>query len=248
VWNAFAGALSGCMRTVAVDLRGHGNSSWDPTGEYRVDSHVADLLKVIEALKLKEISIVGHSLGAALAIRLAAALQSQVTQLVVVDYGPGIPSTAREHARALFREQLRTYRSHEDYVAWLARNRPLTHHAVLAQIAVCALRPRADHGYQLKCDPALAEIGDDHISDRGLIERLRQLECRTLIVRGAGSAYLSRRVLQEMLDAVPLAESAEVPVAGHSVVLDNPAGFFSAVWSFITSDPRQLHAVSAERV
>lgn len=235
VWNAFAAALAPMFRSFAVDLRGHGESDWDPGAQYHMTTHIADLLHVIDSLELQPLVVVGHSLGAALAVRLANAMCGRVTDLIVVDYGPDIPEQPRQHARSQFREQLCVYASHDDYVEWLAPRRPLMQPQVRAQVARSALRARGEgeSGYVLKCDPALADVPDDEVLDRNRWLQLSLLSCRVLIVRGAGSAYLSRRDALRMVSMIPDASLEEVPLAGHAVVLDNPSGFLRATQRFL---------------
>lgn len=50
------------VRCIAYDRRGHGRSS-DPGHGYEIDTLADDLSAVIESLNLKEVTLVGHSLG-----------------------------------------------------------------------------------------------------------------------------------------------------------------------------------------
>jgi non-heme chloroperoxidase len=56
------------LRAIAFDRRGHGRSS-DPGGGYDIDTLADDLAQVIEQLDLKDAVLIGHSLGAAEAVR-----------------------------------------------------------------------------------------------------------------------------------------------------------------------------------
>jgi pimeloyl-ACP methyl ester carboxylesterase len=57
-----------CARCIAYDRRGHGRSS-DPGGGYDFDTLADDLAAVIEALDLKDLTLVGHSMGAGEIVR-----------------------------------------------------------------------------------------------------------------------------------------------------------------------------------
>jgi non-heme chloroperoxidase len=56
------------MRTVAYDRRGHGRSS-DPGADYDFDFLAHDLAQIIEHLDLRDIALVGHSMGCAEIVR-----------------------------------------------------------------------------------------------------------------------------------------------------------------------------------
>src|SRR5215471_2508860 len=48
---------------IAVDMRGHGDSGWDPNGQYLVEDYVKDIVGLSEQLQLKNIVIWGNSTG-----------------------------------------------------------------------------------------------------------------------------------------------------------------------------------------
>ncbi|MBD0339116.1 MAG: alpha/beta fold hydrolase [Thermoleophilia bacterium] len=55
-------------RLVALDLRGHGRSGWQPPWD--LDTHLADLLETVDALGLERPDWIGHSFGGRLVIEL----------------------------------------------------------------------------------------------------------------------------------------------------------------------------------
>src|SRR5688572_10986331 len=60
-------AASGC-RAVAYDRRGHGRSDWTWHG-YNYDSLADDLAALMDHLDLREVTLVGHSMGCGEAVR-----------------------------------------------------------------------------------------------------------------------------------------------------------------------------------
>jgi pimeloyl-ACP methyl ester carboxylesterase len=75
---------------IAPDLRGRG-SSGKPARGYGVAIHAAELVGLSEALGLGSVDLVGHSLGAAIAMYLAVVYPARVRRLVLVDTGGKIP-------------------------------------------------------------------------------------------------------------------------------------------------------------
>jgi non-heme chloroperoxidase len=75
------------FRVIAHDRRGHGRSS-QTWGGNDMDTYVADLAKLTEALDLKNAIHVGHSTGGGEAARYAARHQERVAKLVLISAIP----------------------------------------------------------------------------------------------------------------------------------------------------------------
>jgi non-heme chloroperoxidase len=77
------------IRCIAYDRRGHGRSS-DPGHGYEIDTLADDLSAVIESLDLKEVTLVGHSLGCGEIVRYLSRHGSGRTARVVL-VAPTLP-------------------------------------------------------------------------------------------------------------------------------------------------------------
>ncbi|WP_186317792.1 alpha/beta hydrolase [Curtobacterium sp. 9128] len=87
---------------VALDLPGHGRSSWRDDADYAASATAPAVLAALDALAVPPGIVVGHSLGAILAARLAATAPERVTGLVLVDMSPDFAQRAVDRiARAL---------------------------------------------------------------------------------------------------------------------------------------------------
>lgn len=83
--------LRDAHRITTYDLRGHGRSDMPPTG-YTTGHMAEDLLGLMEALKIDRAHLVGHSLGADVALHFALRYPDRVRRLVLVE--AGIPALA----------------------------------------------------------------------------------------------------------------------------------------------------------
>jgi pimeloyl-ACP methyl ester carboxylesterase len=91
-WLATARALRDRAGLVAVDLRGRGRSAGLPP-VVGLDAHVRDMIAVLDAVGRGRAVVVGHSLGAYIAARLAVTHPERVARLVLVDGGLTIPES-----------------------------------------------------------------------------------------------------------------------------------------------------------
>ena len=84
VMAPLAARMGGRHRTVRVDLRGHGASD-APAGDYSVATLAADVAAMCDHLAVRGAVVVGHSLGGAVAVQLAASRPELVAALVLLD-------------------------------------------------------------------------------------------------------------------------------------------------------------------
>jgi pimeloyl-ACP methyl ester carboxylesterase len=85
-WASVADVLSPAHRLIAYDLRGRGESD-KPDKGYSLAIHNEDLEGLLDHFGLKKAVLIGHSLGAHIALRFAATRPQRVAKLVLVDGG-----------------------------------------------------------------------------------------------------------------------------------------------------------------
>jgi pimeloyl-ACP methyl ester carboxylesterase len=84
-WNETCAALSRRHRLIALDLRGHGDSAWAPDGAYDPPLYMYDIVQVLRALDAGPVAVIGHSMGAVLAMRVAAAFPELVARMLLIE-------------------------------------------------------------------------------------------------------------------------------------------------------------------
>lgn len=84
-WSEFVGhtTLGSEWNLLRLDLRGHGESMC--RGRINRQRWVTDLLAIVEKEKLSSVVLLGHSLGAEIALDYAAAYPAQVDGLILID-------------------------------------------------------------------------------------------------------------------------------------------------------------------
>lgn len=85
-WDILAETLTPKYRLLAMDLRGRGLSEKPPSG-YSIAQHAKDVLSILDDLRLDKITIMGHSLGAIIAMYFAAEHPERVDRLILIDAG-----------------------------------------------------------------------------------------------------------------------------------------------------------------
>jgi 3-oxoadipate enol-lactonase len=77
------------FRVFTPDMRGHGDSDWP--GTYSFELMRDDVLGLLDQLRLDKITLVGHSMGGAVALQVAMAQPDRIERLIVEDACPPYP-------------------------------------------------------------------------------------------------------------------------------------------------------------
>ena len=85
-WASVADVLGDEHRLIAYDLRGRGDSD-KPDKGYSLEAHGDDLGQLLDHHRLERAVLMGHSLGAAIALRFAVAHPGRVSKLIRFDGG-----------------------------------------------------------------------------------------------------------------------------------------------------------------
>lgn len=96
LWAPLAARLAADFQVFAVDLRGHGRTSWDGA-EFTVEDLADDLAQGLDALGLDAVHLLGMSMGGSVAMTFAGRYPTRVRSLVLADttawYGEKAPRT-----------------------------------------------------------------------------------------------------------------------------------------------------------
>jgi len=256
VWDDIAPAVAPYYRTLALDLRGHGDSDRDPEARYDYEFHLADLEAATAALGIDRLVLVGHSLGGRIGMLFAGRHPERMAGLAIVDSAPELDPRGtvriqldlqRGGAGAAGGGGGPSFASEAEYRELLARNYPAAGREQLQRLARHGLRARADGRFEPKLDPAWFRgrqgAGEAEMREREaritreLWEALARVPCPTLVIRGAASDVVSADVADRMAeDALPQGRLVVIPRAGHSVMVDNPEACRDAISAFVLGD------------
>jgi pimeloyl-ACP methyl ester carboxylesterase len=224
---------------IALDARGHGDSSWSEEGNYRIEDLVADLKLVIAQLG-KRPALVGASMGGLTSLIAEGESEASIASAVIlVDIAPKAEQKGIERIFAFMSSNKNGFASIDEAaeaVAAYLPNRPKPKdHSRLEK----NLRLREDGRYYWHWDMKMLELWksitpDQQISNEArLYKAAKNLKVPTLIVRGGISDVVSEKVMAEFLDEVPHVRSVNVSDAGHMVAGDSNHAFTNAVLDFL---------------
>jgi len=214
-WDDVGPALAAETRPVALDLRGHGDSDWRDDGTYTMESFVADIEEARHALGWERFALVGHSLGARVALEYAAAHPDRLSALAVIDF----LVEGWQGGRGFDRAKSRSQPYYEDRETTVARFRLQPPGTALGSDALRRLGEesvkKTDEGWTWKFDWRCFGIGVGPVWPT--LERVR---ARSLVVRGGESRLMDQTAAERVAAALPQGRAVSVPGAHHHVSLD----------------------------
>ncbi|WIB62374.1 alpha/beta fold hydrolase [Curtobacterium sp. MCBD17_040] len=221
---------------LAVDLPGHGRSSWRADAVYSADTVAPAVVDALDALGTPPVVLVGHSLGAIVAARVAAIAPGRVTGLVLLDMSPDFTQRAVDRiVRAL--EEEPDFADLDEVVVRALALRLGDDPVALAREARHATR-RAPDGRWVRrhhfphLEPGAAHIG--RFADAW--DDLESLPVPVLLVRG-DRGYVSQALARRFAERLPSARIVTVP-ARHTVQTQAPRELADVLRRWEPTNPR----------
>src|SRR5499426_3449672 len=141
---------------MAVDMRGHGDSGWDPKGAYLVEDYVKDIEGLAQQLRLRNLVIWGNSTGGRVAQVFAGLHPELVAAVISEDVGPERPREIADGMTArLKREDEKGWASEDALVAELKAGNTRTSEEILRAYAHFGSKARPDGRIIWKRDPKI---------------------------------------------------------------------------------------------
>jgi pimeloyl-ACP methyl ester carboxylesterase len=213
VWSSVRRALQerGTMRWLAADLGGHGGSDWQSF--YSVGELAAPLGGLVQQQQLRELFIVGHSLGAYVGLALASGWFG-IAVRGVLGIGPKIswPATDVQAAREIAARPVRWYLTEEE--AWLRYRRVsgLTADIAPSEEWLARGAVEAESGWRLAQDPRTFAVAGAPFASLAA-----SASAAVMLARGERDPMVS---LQELRAHAPQAH--DIPGAGHNAHVEDP--------------------------
>lgn len=105
-WSGQAAYFARSRRIVAIDLAGHGESGLGRQ-RYSVEAFGADVKAVVDALGLKRVVLVGHSIGGPVTLEAARLMPERVVALVPIDTLGRVGEKTSAEAKRAFLDPMR---------------------------------------------------------------------------------------------------------------------------------------------
>lgn len=227
------------VRLIALDLAGRGRSGWMmEQSDYTLDSYVEQLHQLLDFLGLERCTLLGSSLGGAIALRFATKYADRIQRIILNDSGPYIPFERRAR-RALAVGRFYVFRNPEELFRRTgAATRPVgpVPEAVLLHNFHHKTRWSDEEGGRIyRHDPrATLAYRAEATRSLNLWAEWRELICPVLLLRGSQSDATSDDTVEKMRQHEQFSV-IEVNGAGHTPSLAS-AGLTDAIIQWVHDD------------
>jgi pimeloyl-ACP methyl ester carboxylesterase len=228
-WDPVIDDLTQHFSPVAVDLRGHGEST-KPESGYLYDNYIGDIEHLLVALDMENPLIIGHSLGGIISLWWAARHPSQAKALVIEDS----PLRSGEDFRPAFEEWLRLNAMPYEELVELNMTEYPEWSREMAESRAHAMFSTKRAVFQ--------ELMADSMANEG-VDRLREIEgIKSPVLLVHGDYQTGGMVHPEDIVALPQrlpnARTVRIPGGGHTLHRSSKEEFLAAAVPFLLEHSR----------
>jgi pimeloyl-ACP methyl ester carboxylesterase len=232
-WDPVVPHWKGAFHAAALDFRGHGDSDWLVNGAYASKVWVEDIENARKALGWERFILVGHSMGARIALDYAERHGDRLRGVSAIDFLPDFyASRERKYEKTRARPQP-TYEDEETMLAKFRLQPPGT------LLDADALRALARHGVRRGAAGWSWKFDWRSFSfPYGPVwPQLPNISADTLIVRGEHSPVMPREALDKIVALLPRGRGIQIDGAHHHIPLDKPAELAATVAAWAATLP-----------
>jgi N-formylmaleamate deformylase len=229
-WSRTARALEDRFDVIMPDQRGHGQSSRPEQG-YSAEEMAADAAAFIDALRIAPVTVLGHSMGGAVGLALAAAHPVLVSRLLLLDPPLRLPAQgeADEAEQRQRMEQWRLDILAEQRLSLEERTRRCVEQRPTWTIGDCQ---HAAESHGLVYPDAIPQF---HMrqSWQHLFPRIT---CPTLLIYGDSEleSIVDHDLAAEVASMAGNVSLAHIPGAGHSPQREQFESYIASIRSFLS--------------
>lgn len=226
-WDAQIPFFSKKYRVVVVDLRGHGKTSI-PSKDYGVEFMTEDVKQLLEVLKIEKVTVIGFSMGGAVAFQLTSNCPEIIHNLVIVNSGPDFNKMGK------IGEDLLSSRTE------FLKTKGLT--PLAKEIAYNMFPEDTQIEMRSEFEDRCKKNNYDAyynsfvtLMDWGLGDELEEIKTRTLVV-ASDMDYTPVSFKEEYVKRMQNATLSVIENSRHGVVIDQPEAFNKTLEKFLNHE------------
>jgi pimeloyl-ACP methyl ester carboxylesterase len=245
-WDIIAEALAPSHRILAMDLRGRGLSD-KPASGYSMDHHVQDIYSLTGDLGIDRLVLMGHSLGAYIAMSFAARYPGKVEKLILMDGGGQLtPEQWNKVSQAIKPSVDRLGQVFPSFDSFLDTMKQAPFLRPWSSVIEDYFRyevEEVENGVRSRTNPVNIQEEVANLTNFEPSQIFNQISCPVLILRATNGilspddVVLPESALEQMLAEIPNASRVDLTGTNHfSILFQSNASRDQAIRAFLQPD------------
>ncbi|MFZ3454559.1 alpha/beta fold hydrolase [Arthrobacter sp. 7Tela_A1] len=238
MWRRMIPYFTDQFRVVVFDHVGSGGSDLDayvPAKYATLDGYVSDLLEICDVLDLQDVTFVGHSVGAMMAVAAAAADPARFSRLVLVASSPSYMDRPDDGYVGGFSEtdiDELLVSLDSNYIVWAAAMAPM----IMGNPDSPELHSELEGSF-CRLDPAIAR-GFARVSFRSDVRRqLAEVKVPTLILQCSDDLLAPPHIGSYTQERMPVSTLVQLKATGHLPHVSAPDETAEAILAYVAKAP-----------
>lgn len=220
VYDSVAATINTKMKVLLFDLPGFGESD-EPKEAWSVDDYSDFFIKLLDALGIKKCTLIGHSYGGRMIIKLAAreSIPFEIKRIVLIDSAGIMPKRSFKQKMKVKRYKL---------LKKILLSKPI--HAMFRNIIDDWAKNQGSADYR-NASPMMKKCMVKAVNE-DLTDCLPKIRQETLLIWGDKDTATPISDAKLMEEKIPSSGLAVIPGTGHYSFLENPGLFKSIMQSY----------------
>ena len=218
-WEFVSARLAEFAHVYTLDNRGRGLSSGGSDLNYWLADYASDTVGFIEALNLERPIVLGHSMGARIAVKLAAEHPDQVGRLILADPPVSGPGRRSYPIPLQFYFDGLTAAERGDPID---RSNPVLGHWTEEQLLL-------RNEWLPTCDRKAIEQSHRSFEEEDIHVLLSDIRSETILIYAEKGGTVTEEDAEEIVAAIPNARKLRIDGVGHMIPWDDLDAFAAAV-------------------
>ena len=228
---------------IAVDFRGHGDSDWmPPVSHYNFTDYVVDCSGLIQDIGFEKFSIIGHSLGGAVAMLLACLPEINLSKLILLDsFGP-LPYDPKEYPNRYYKaakqclapSRLKQFEDREKMLELAAKKHLSNNPEVARRIAEDNIKVLEEGQFTWKFDPRLKNFTPVRMPESMIEILLKDINCPVrAILSKKGYLFIDIEILKSRQEFISDSKLEWIDAVGHHLHLEEPKDIARSILGYL---------------
>ena len=230
MWGEVITELAAQYQVIAIDNRGAGRTEYD--GDFTIDDIVADIYAVLQELNLKQIYLLGHSMGGYIVQQFISKHQAMVSKLILLSTSykrSNVSDVRYEVMLEMLDKKIGAELLVKSILPWLYGDKYLAKPEHVQQhLHTMLYRKHGGTIAGLKQQVAIIVSFDDQ-------EILKNITCPVGIIHGDEDRVIPLPRAQEMAEDISDSRLIVLPGVGHMPQVEVKDQFLSALKAFLDS-------------